>query len=206
MSSMYGDALVNPISVNEAIRQYVIKNRARARCTPRGLKKRPRTGTAAWCADHHPEKPLILVGVDPVAVDRQAAELCVRQAEAEDLLELVPRVGEYRTPEVGPAAEAGELVGSSPRASQAMIGPENASTAIATHRARGEKLPAYPRLVLTIRLSAATSMPASTPTSAVLVWVRIRITPDATTANRAGPPRMQPQNQSTATRPRVIAA
>lgn len=30
-SSMYGEALVNPISVNEAMRQYVVRNRAIAR-------------------------------------------------------------------------------------------------------------------------------------------------------------------------------
>ena len=37
-SRRYGEASVNPTSVNDAARQYVTRNSASARCTPRGWK------------------------------------------------------------------------------------------------------------------------------------------------------------------------
>src|SRR5271165_3245480 len=60
-------------------------------------------------ADDHPEEPLILVGIKPVAVDRLAAKRVIRQTEPENLLELVARESEKRTPEIGPSAQAGQL-------------------------------------------------------------------------------------------------
>ena len=89
ISRRYGETSVNPTSVNDASQAVHHEEQGE------------RTLHAAWLevgrheqedqdrrADSHPEKPLVVVGGEPVAVDREALERLVRQAETEDHLKL----------------------------------------------------------------------------------------------------------------------
>ena len=62
------------------------------------------------------------------------------------------------------------------------------------------------RGLATIRLMPATRIPTINAARAVLVWVRIRMTPDTTTTSAVVRPRRLPQNQSTTTSPIMTAA
>ena len=56
-------------------------------------------------AHGHPEEPLVEVGGEPVAIDREAIERLVRQTETEEHLELVAWNADNAMPDCCPAGE-----------------------------------------------------------------------------------------------------
>ena len=155
-SRRYGETSVNPSSVNDATRQYV--NKEECQRTPHSARLevgRHEQEDQDDHADDHPEQSLLLVGRQPVAVDGEAVEGSIRQAEAEDLLELVTRKSEQGTPDLGAAGEVAQALRLWPRASQVAMAAENDMTAtVATAPAVAKSL--RTRGLATIKLSPAT--------------------------------------------------